>query len=256
MGSVIDQIGCAVDLPGQVNSIVSLVPSQTELLFDLGLGDKVVGVTKFCVRPANAQKQASLVGGTKSINIKEIQKLKPDLVIGNKEENTRQHVERLQQEFPTWVSDIASFDDALDMIQQLSEILDRVDEGEKLITRIVSGFQSLAMAPPLKTLYFIWKKPYMVAGNNTFINTMLGKIGLINLVSANRYPELSSEKIIQLNPELILLSSEPFPFKEKDKVEIKELVPSAEIKMVDGAMFSWYGSGLAKAPSYFNSLFF
>jgi ABC-type Fe3+-hydroxamate transport system substrate-binding protein len=251
--TVIDQIGRTVLVPKHPNRIVSLVPSQTELLFDLGLDERVVGITKFCVHPEAWSRSKVRIGGTKNLNFTQIQELNPDLIIANKEENNEADIERLQAEFPVWVSDVNDLDSALEMIYSLSQITNI--NADSLISEIRLGFDALRpITPPVRTLYFIWKNPYMAAGSDTFIHDMLQCCGLENVLSSDRYPELSIDEIISLNPELILLSSEPFPFKEDHVKELQHLLPNARIKLVDGEMFSWYGSRLRAAPAYFSEL--
>ncbi len=233
--------------------IISLVPSQTELLFDLGLEQEVVGITKFCIHPYRWFREKTKIGGTKKFWLDKINELKPDLIIGNKEENYPEGIEKLR-EYPVWMSEVNSFSDATEMIQGVGKITDREDQADNLIGEIARAFEGLNVRPPKSVLYLIWKDPWMAAGKNTFINSMLEKMGLVNCLMDDRYPELSIEKIKRLDPELIFLSSEPYPFKEIHKRELHGFFPSAEVHKVDGEMFSWYGSRLREAPRYFNGL--
>jgi len=234
--------------------IVSLVPSQTELLFDLGLGERVVGITKFCIHPKEWFKGKARVGGTKNFSLEAIDQLNPDLVMGNKEENDEERIIQLSKKYPVWMSDIVDLPSAMGMIAQVGGIVDASGRADQLIQEIESRFKSIKKFERQKTLYLIWRKPWMAAGKNTFIDAMLSKVGLTNGVEAGRYPELTIEQIKDLSPELILLSSEPYPFKEKHIHELSVLLPTAKIVLVDGEMFSWYGSRLLKAPDYFSSL--
>jgi ABC-type Fe3+-hydroxamate transport system substrate-binding protein len=231
------------------------VPSQTELLFDLGLDDEIIGVTKFCIHPADKVKQKANIGGTKSLNIKLIKELNPDLIIGNKEENERGQIEELMQDMPVWMSDIADLNSATDMIKQVGEMVGRKAKAEKLVQSIQSEFDHMHIQPGgLRVAYMIWRKPYIIAGKGTFIDAMLQKCGLINAFDTERYPEVDAEQLLNINPDVILLSSEPYPFKEKHISEFRALLPDAVIKLVDGELFSWYGSRLLKVPSYFKAL--
>lgn len=251
--TVTDQIGRTVQIPRSPQRIISLVPSQTELLFNLGLGERVVGITKFCVHPEEWFRTKTRVGGTKKLHLDVIRELNPDLIIANKEENNREDIEALEKDFSVWVSDVNDLDSAFDMIRSVAEITD--SDVSQLLREIEAGFADLK---PLnlskRVLYLIWKNPYMAAGSDTFITDMLQRCGFENVVFETRYPELTEQQMIDLNPEVILLSSEPFPFKEKHIKELLELLPNAAIKLVDGEMFSWYGSRLKHAPTYFNSL--
>ncbi len=236
--------------------IISLVPSQTELLFDLGLDQEVVGLTKFCIHPIEKFAAKQKVGGTKKLKIDIIRALKPDLVIGNKEENSRADIELLQQEFPVWMSDIYNLEDAMQTISDLGNLVDRQPEAAYLNHLINAGFrdlQTLALEKAIdKTVaYVIWRDPYMLAGRDTFINDILQKIGLRNIIEQNRYPEIKLSQLKTKSCELILLSSEPYPFKEKHIKEIKAVLPNTKVMLVDGEMFSWYGSRLVKAVQYF-----
>ena len=252
---LVDQMGVHIELKSAPQRIVSLVPSQTELLYDLGLEDRVVGITKFCVHPDHWRKTKKIIGGTKKFDIDTIRSLQPDLILGNKEENYQEGIAELKKEFPVWMSDIAGLEQALEMIAEVSNLTDTIAKGTEIVAAIRSEFNKLEPLPKLATLYLMWRDPLMGAASGTFIDSMLRMTGLVNVLSKHyRYPELSAETVRNLNPSLILLSSEPFPFSEKHVPEIKDILPLAEIRFVDGEMFSWYGSRLLLAPAYFNSI--
>lgn len=255
--SIIDQMGRSVKIPAHSKRIVSLVPSQTELLVDLGLEDRLVGVTKFCVHPEYLRKKVAVIGGTKNLQLDKIRELQPDLIIGNKEENTRSDIEQLEKEFPVWMSDILTIADALDMVKLVGKITGTDKMAQELMRQIsVSLNKMLGVGQGKRTAYLIWKNPWMAAGNDTFIHSLLEHAGFVNVFSAKtRYPEFDLKTLQALNPELILLSSEPFPFSEKHIGEISGEIPNAEIRLVDGEMFSWYGSRLAKTGDYLQKLF-
>ena len=255
MPDYMDQLGRQVVLPGVPKRIISVVPSQTELLFDLGLADAIIGVTKFCIHPGDKVKNIEKIGGTKQLNIAKIKSLKPDLIIANKEENERRQIEELMQFCPVWISDIANLDDAVDMIERVGVLTGKPDVAAVLSHKIQNNFNDLDLPPAgTRTAYFIWRKPYMIAGSGTFVDDMLRRCGLVNAFDKDRYPEISAEELIAADPGVVLLSSEPYPFKQKHIDEIKALLPSAIIKLVDGEMFSWYGSRLLHAPGYFRVL--
>lgn len=250
-----DQMLRKVEVPERPRRIVSLVPSQTELLYSLGLEEEVVGLTKFCIHPEQWRKEKQIIGGTKNFHLDKIRELQPDLTIGNKEENYQEGIETLEKEFPVWMSDIFTLDDSLQMMEQLGEICGKKEEGMTLAQKIREQFLQLRPLPGISCLYFIWRKPYMAVGGNAFIDEMLHRCGFSNVLQDQaRYPELSAEDIRQLNPRLILLSSEPYPFSEKHLQEFKAICPDAEVLTVDGEMFSWYGSRLLKAVPYFQQL--
>ncbi|MDX5436273.1 MAG: helical backbone metal receptor [Pontibacter sp.] len=245
-------MGHQITLPQLPQRIISLVPSQTELLFDLGLADRVVGVTKFCIHPKEQVKQKAKVGGTNNLHFDKIDALQPDLIIGNKEENYKEGVETLQQKYPVWMSDIYTLQDALQMLQQVGRLTGTEVRAAELEEGIKAGFEQLMpVQPSIRTAYFIWRQPYMAVGSNNIIDHMLHRCGFSNAFAhLARYPEITTELLQQVNPQLILLSSEPYPFKEKHVHEFKELCPQATVKIVDGEMFSWYGSRLLYAPAY------
>jgi len=221
----------------------------------LGLNEEIVGITKFCVHPHDKFKSTPKVGGTKQLDIAQIKTLKPDLIIANKEENERSQVEALMAVCPVWISDISDLGGAIDMIEKVGALAGKGDRAKALTAQINQQFSKIAIQQSrLKTAYFIWRKPYMVAGKGTFINDMLLKCGLVNVFETERYPEVSTEMLIAANPDVVLLSSEPYPFKEKHIKELKVILPAATIQLVDGEMFSWYGSRLLHAPAYFEAL--
>lgn len=231
------------------------MPSQTELLADLGLDDRVVGVTKFCVHPKTWRKDKTIIGGTKSLRMDAIRQLQPDLIIANQEENDRDQVLALAEEFPVWVSQVTDLDSALSMILAIGQLTQTITKAEHIVTEVKRGWRQLKNMPLRSCLYLIWRKPYMAAGGDTFISHMLKCSGFLNVLAKEaRYPDLSADRIKALNPEVILLSSEPFPFKEKHLVELSSLCPNAEVRLVDGEMFSWYGSRLLLSASYFRNL--
>ncbi|HSZ85373.1 MAG TPA: helical backbone metal receptor [Puia sp.] len=251
-----DQLGRAISLQNSPKRIISIVPSQTELLYDLGLDEEIIGITKFCVHPEKWFRNKTRVGGTKQLNLKIIHALKPDLIIANKEENTKEQIDELEKHFPVWISDIKTLKDALAMISSVGEITGTQTAPKKIISQINKNFAELKpKTRKIKAAYFIWRNPYMVAGGDTFINEMMGYCRFENIfVNANRYPEINIEELLKKNCELLLLSSEPFPFKQKHIEELKNQLPGVKIVLVDGEMFSWYGSRLIHAPLYFNQL--
>ena len=251
-----DQMGRVISINYPPLRIISLVPSQTELLFDLGHDKEIVGITKFCVHPLDKFKATAKIGGTKSLNLKKIHELKPDLIIGNKEENERVQIEELISEFPVWMSDINVLEDAIEMINEIGILTGKSQEAELLSFAITNGFKTMKLGGGRKqtVAYFIWKDPYMVAGRDTFINDILDKAGFDNFTELNRYPELSSDQIGESLPDIVFLSSEPYPFKNVHVEEIKIICPAAKVIVVDGEMFSWYGSRLLQTPAYLQTL--
>ena len=256
-----DQLNRKINLPHTPKRIISLVPSQTELLYDLGLRDEIVGITKFCIHPQELFQTKNRVGGTKNIDFEKVKQLQPDLIIGNKEENDQLQIEELYEHYNVWMSNINTLKDSFDMITRLGAMLGKYQESNNLKIEIefkFNNFNTPNIFPERKNVaYFIWRNPFLVAGKNTFINDMLDRCGFNNVFASDelsRYPEVTLEQIKKSNPEIILLSSEPFPFKDGHIKELQVICPNAKILIVDGEMFSWYGSRLLQAPSYFTKL--
>jgi ABC-type Fe3+-hydroxamate transport system substrate-binding protein len=253
---VIDQMGRQVRLFYPPLRIVSLVPSQTELLFDLGLSKQVVGVTKFCIYPDSARHKAHVIGGTKNFDFAKISATQPDLIIGNKEENYLEGIAELEKSYPVWMSNINDLPEALDMIRRVGTLTGTQQRADPIAAEIGNSFAALAApAPLIPVAYFIWRKPYMAAANGTFINDMLGRAGFYNVFAhLGRYPEITPEQLATAAPARILLSSEPYPFQEKHLAEFQAICPGANIQLVDGELFSWYGSRLRLSAAYFERL--
>jgi ABC-type Fe3+-hydroxamate transport system substrate-binding protein len=250
-----DQMGNEIVLSGAPRRIVSLVPSQTELLFDLGLESEIAGITRFCIHPHEKVKYFPKIGGTKKFDFEKISSLNPDLILGNKEENYREGIEVLQKKFPVWMSDINDVYDALFMIQSLGEMTGREDQAYLIAFSIKKKLEGYCAPYRLNAAYFIWKAPFMCAGGETFIDEMLKIAGFRNVFATHkRYPVVSEEDIRKCDADLILLSSEPYPFVEKHLDEFRQLCPKALVLLVDGEMFSWYGSRLQYSAEYFSAL--
>ncbi len=239
--------------------IVSLVPSQTELLVDLGLADYIVGITKFCVHPVDLRKTKVTVGGTKQVNYQKIIDLNPDIILCNKEENTKAMVFELEKIAQVHVSYISSIEETLEMIRHYGEIFNKPEEASNISKRInslLSDFKSyIVKEPSRRVAYFIWRKPWMVAANKTIINHLLELNNFENVFSAQvRYPEVDINDLKNKNIDCILLSSEPYPFKDKHIKEVNSIIPETKILLVNGEYFSWYGTRLLEAFSYFKNL--
>ncbi|MEP6846914.1 MAG: helical backbone metal receptor [Panacibacter sp.] len=261
MFEILDQLNRNVILPTYPpKRIISLVPSQTELLNDLGLEEEVVGITKFCVHPQTWFSSKTRVGGTKNVNIEKVKSLQPDLILANKEENVKDQVEQLENIAPVWISDVNNFEDALSMIKSIGLLTNKEKKAEAMVAQIETGFSRLPSPQSgegqgVRACYLIWRNPYMTIGGDTFINDMLNKCGLQNVFKKeNRYPEVTLIELKKCDVQLVLLSSEPYPFQEKHIEEIRTAVPHIKVLMVDGEMFSWYGSRMLYAAQYFKEL--
>ncbi|MEX6688022.1 helical backbone metal receptor [Danxiaibacter flavus] len=256
MVNIIDQLNRKVQLQAPAQRIVSIVPSQTELLFHLGLNEEVIGITRFCIHPKEWHSTKKRIGGTKTVNIDAVKALQPDLIIANKEENTKSQIEELEKIAPVWISDINRLEQSLDMIEQIGILTGKESEAKAIAQQISERFNSFTPSSvQFRVCYLIWRNPYMTIGGDTFISNLLSKCGFVNVfANHNRYPEINIEKMIAARPGIVFLSSEPYPFKEKHIEEIKRYMPEVQVMLVDGEMFSWYGSRLLNAPTYFEEL--
>jgi len=247
----IDQMNRSVEI-NSAKRIISLVPSQTELLHDLGLEEEVIGITKFCIHPEKWFRSKTRIGGTKKIDIEKIKQLRPDLVLANKEENLQSEIEELAKYFPVWISDINDLDSAVEMIYCVGIITGHVIESEFICRDILKYFAELDIDHKLPAAYFVWREPYMTIGGDTFISDMMERAGFQNIFHASsRYPVTTIRELDDMDCKILLLSSEPYPFSQKHIDEMQAALPNTKIILVDGEMFSWYGSRLLKAPAYF-----
>tara|TARA_R110002049_G_scaffold305407_1_gene501976 strand:- start:2459 stop:3229 length:771 start_codon:yes stop_codon:yes gene_type:complete len=250
-----DQMGSLLSFKQAPLRIVSLVPSISELIWDLDLHDELVGVTKFCIHPKNLRKEKVTVGGTKNVKLSRLESLKPDLVIANLEENTKDEVEAIAQLFPTYVSDINTVDQMLRFINDMALICNREKEANEIINKINDTISAIpSKTKKKKAIYLIWNDPFMSIGGDTFISHMMEKVGFENcFAKMERYPVLTNEDIKRISPDELWLSSEPFPFKETHRDELQNKFPDINVRLVDGEAFSWYGSRIFKVKNYLSS---
>jgi ABC-type Fe3+-hydroxamate transport system substrate-binding protein len=234
--------------------IVSLVPSLTELLFDLGLDDQIIGRTRFCIHPKGKVDQVEIMGGTKNPRIDKIRKAKPDLIIANREENRKEDVDNLQKDFEVMVTDINTIEDALFTIHDIGNRCGAKKAAEELISAIRKEFHNAPDEPQLSVAYMIWRDPWMSVGADTYIHSVLNHWNLKNVFSnQTRYPKTTLEDLSNKNPDIILLSSEPYPFKEKHIKQVETACPDSRVLLVDGEWFSWYGSRMLPSFRKLNS---
>jgi ABC-type Fe3+-hydroxamate transport system substrate-binding protein len=244
------------ELSNTPSRIISLVPSQTELLYHLGLSKQTIAITTFCVHPKKWHSNKTKVGGTKSLHIKKIIGLQPDLIIANKEENVKEQILELAAKTNVWVTDVNNLEDAYIMINDIGNLVGKAQKANELTQAIKHKFALLNNNnPAIDIAYLIWKKPYMTIGGDTFINDMLLKAGFNNIFSDSiRYPTITIEDLQKSAAKFIFLSSEPYPFKQKHVDELQEHLTDKTLILVDGEMFSWYGNRLLKATQYFKKL--
>jgi len=256
MSNLMDSFGRNISLPTRPQNIISLVPSQSELLYDLGLDEEVRGITKFCVHPSHWKSVKEIIGGTRKINLQKIRRIAPDLILGNKEENVKEQIELLARDYPTWISDVKSLHDAILTIHSIGQLTGKTHRADSIANKIAQKFSSLTRPEDrVPSAYLIWRRPYMVAGSGTFINNMMTYCGLRNVFEEkSRYPEITLEQLKSSSCKVVLLSSEPFPFTNKHRIELESHLNKIRIILVDGEMFSWYGSRLLHAADYLHSL--
>lgn len=251
-----DMLHRKVELVNTPCKIISLVPSQSELLYDLGIENEVIGITKFCIHPTHWKNEKVIIGGTKNVNFEKIANLNPDLIIANKEENTNEEIQKLEALYPLWISDVNTFEDNDRMIELVGKIVNKEAAACKIRDDINKRFTLIKpLQKKLKVAYLIWRNPWMAIGNNNFINCIIEHLGFLNIFSnKERYPIISIEDFKKHTPDILFLSSEPFPFSQKHIEELQPFLPQTLIQLVDGEMFSWYGSRMLKAAEYLNEL--
>lgn len=247
---ITDHLGRKITYEYPPKRMISLCPGITETLFEIGLENEIVGRTRYCKYPEAAQ-EVPAVAGTKDLKLEKIHEVKPDLIIMEKEENTKEMVETLEQHYPVYVAEVQTIDDAYRMITDMGQLTDRKQEADSLADSIRSAFAELPALPAARVAYVIWKKPYMAAGRDTYINSLLQRIGLITpfAESPDRYPAVTEEQFKEAKLDLVLLASEPYPFKEKQQKEFQEMLPGTAIQLIDGEMF-WYGARMLKSARY------
>ena len=246
----IDALGRTFQAPALPQRVVSLCPSHTVTLLEMGV--PVVGRTRYCIHPAGVVEGILEVGGTKKVDYALIEQLRPDLIICEKEENTPEMVAQLEQIAPVAVTDVRCLDSCIQMIHQLGAFTGRQVEARRVAAQVGAALAVLPQTPLGSVAYLIWRKPWMGAGSDTFIHAVLNRIGLSNVLATQpgRYPSFSLEGLAQLQPDTVLLSSEPFPFAQRHVEEIQEALPRARVQLVDGEAFSWYGSWLVRKTPY------
>lgn len=253
---MIDHVGREVKLTTRPKRIVSLCPAITATLFAIGLDKEVVGRTRFCIYPKEQVEHIPIVGGTKEINIDKIHAVKPDLIIAEKEENTKEIVAQLEKDFPVFVFEIQSIQENKRMLEDLGKIVQKQEEANQLAYTIETAFQNLPNLQGKKAAYMIWRTPYMVVGHSTYINTVLESLHLINPFTKfeGRYPAVTLEELKKAELDYLFLATEPFRFQEKHVEEFKTLLPDVDISLIDGEMF-WYGVNMVEGAKYLKQKF-
>lgn len=242
--------------------IVSVVPSITELLFDLDLADNVVGRTGFCFHPKAGVKHVPKIGGTKDFDLEKLRSLHATHLIVNVDENPKDLVDAARQFIPNiLVTHPLGPEDNIPLYQLIGHVFQRTGQAEKLTERFMNSYRfAVSQTSELvreRVLYIIWKKPWMTISRDTYIARVLSSVGLdqIEVDGASRYPEIDVEGLAK-DVDHILLSTEPFAFRKKDIQELNEtleIVGKSKISLIDGEMTSWYGSRAIRGFEYLTS---
>ena len=239
--------------------VVSLCPSLTELVFDLGAGDSLVGRTKFCVHPADLVGRIEKVGGTKNPKIARIIELAPDLVLLNEEENRREDADALAAGgIHCHVSFPKSANETADMVRSIGAALSRPTDAERIARDIEQRAERARAAagtqPRVRFAYLIWRDPMMTVNGDTFVSALLVNGGGENVFASNasRYPSITASDLAAARPDVVLLSTEPFPFKEPHADEIARAsgIERERFHVVDGERLSWHGSRTPAGVDY------
>lgn len=253
-----DQVGRQLSFRYPPRRIVSLVPSWSETLVELGLQQQLVGITRWCIHPAEIMAYKTKVGGTKKVNPRTLAELQPDLIIGDKEEQTKPMIEELQPKYPIYLTEVETVEDGINSIRDLGEITGKPEPARQLADRIAAAWQNLpTVRYRQRVAYLIWKKPWMGVGSGTYIHDVLTRLGFVNVLADReaRYPQFTLQELAECRPERVFFSSEPYPFTCQTMAEVVAMLPAAQLSLVDGEMFSWYGSRMQLASSYFSRLF-
>jgi len=259
MAARVDASGVAVELPRPPRRIVSLVPSTTEILCALGLGEALVGITVYCVEPRDVVRGKTRIGGEKNPDLEKIRTLEPDLVIANIEENVRADIDRLRAwSIPVWVTYPRTVAEGIQLIGELGELTgspvraaELLRDFEPLLERVM---MATARRPPVAVFYPIWRGPYMTINGDTYIHDMLKVCGARNIFAdrPERYPTVTLDEVAARRPDVILLPDEPFRFRRAHLADFAKYadvpaVRDGRIRLVDGKPFSWHGPRIAEA---------
>lgn len=258
-----------LDAPPQ--RIVSLVPSITETLIDLGVGERLVGITTYCVHPASVVGNIPKVGATKGVAFDKIEALAPDLILANKEENRKRHIERLEELCPVFVTYPRTLEDAVQLVLDLGRLTGcdvRASEIASACSAALEAAEPSIIGPRLKTACMIWRDPWMAAGADTYMSNLLDRFGFENVfagvaapdtevppeAATVRYPETTLAAVAQRHADVVLLPSEPYAFGEADQRDVEstlaELGTTAAVVLVDGSYLTWYGTRTLPAIHY------
>ena len=239
--------------------VVSLCPSTTELIFQLGGQDLLVGITSWCIHPAHGVASLEKVGGTKDPKVQRIIELAPDLVFFNEEENRKEDADVLAAaNVPLHISFPKTVVASIELIRSIGRAIDREEAAEALALQAERALEAVSKsaesADPIRYAYLIWRKPWMAAGADTYLTDLLGLAGGVNVMAAGgeRYPALELDQLVEAAPQVILLCSEPFPFKDKHIEELRKTEGLQHLTYIlaDGEALTWHGSRTLEGIPY------
>lgn len=231
--------------------LVSLCPSLTELVFDLGRGPDLVGITEWCVHPKDGVARVEKVGGTKNPKVARIVELRPDLVLMNDEENRHEDADALGAAGVRILSSLPrDCAGTAEMVRAIGAALEREEVAERIAQDIEARSARVRAAAkgraPVRFAYLIWRKPWMAASADTFASALLAQAGGTNVFASRteRYPEITPEELARVAPERVFLCTEPFPFEAKHVEELAQLTGLSRdcFVIADGEYLSWHGS--------------
>jgi len=248
--TVTDDFGQTLVFEKAPERIVSLVPSITETLIELGAGNRVVGITNYCIHPARAVDDIPRVGGTKGASLEKIDALRPDLVITNREENRKRRIDALREKYPVYVTYPRTVEQALKIVADLGTLTRtsaKAAEIAETCDQIVTSTDPVVRGNPFPTACLIWRDPWMAVGADTYISDLLGTFGFRNVFTRDdgRYPEVSLGTIAERGTDVIILPNEPYAFAEPDRRQIDSSLTEkgrkVRILLVDGSYLTWFG---------------
>jgi ABC-type Fe3+-hydroxamate transport system substrate-binding protein len=260
---IIDGMGREIEFKKTPERVISLIPCVTESLFELGASDKIVGITEYCIYPADKVKDIQKVGGPKSPNIDFIDKINPDLIFMDPDENRLEDFEVLQKNYPIFIAKGRNIEDSIAFIQKIGDIWGTKSKADELVKSIRDYLNELHLqnenSHPKKVLVLLWKKPYFVPSNNTYINSLIESYGLKNVFSDRvGYFEITEEQLVESQPDIILLPDEPYLFTKEDESDLKVLFDQRnipiKIKIIIGTELCWYGVRTLKGLKYISEI--
>lgn len=243
--------------------VVSMIPCVTETLFEFGAQDKIAGITDFCIFPEGKVDKITRIGGPKNVKMDVIDNIKPDLIFMDPEENTLADFQILEKKYPIFVVNVKNIIDSTNFIKKIGEIFENENKALKAINQILNKYKQIrskySESQRKKVLILLWKNPYVVPGNSTYINNLAFDCGLDNVFKdESGYFNVDNKRILNSSPDMIFLPDEPYSFSEKDEKELGDLFSNSglfpKIKQVDGTYLCWYGIRTQKALDYFDKL--